>query len=369
MKKIGIVCYPTFGGSGIVATELGKALSEKNFFIHFISYESPVRLDSLKKNFSFHKVKIPSYPLFHYPPYELALTAKIVEVVKKNKLDLLHVHYAIPHAYAAVNAKKILQSIGINIPIVTTLHGTDITLVGKSPFVLSAVNYAINESDAITAVSSFLKNETLNNFDIKKEIEIIPNFVDFNYHNLSENLFLKSKKKKKILTHISNFRPVKRVLDVIEIFRKVNKEIDSTLYMVGDGPDLNKCKDLVSKYKLNKKVKFFGKSKEISKILSNTDLFLLPSEKESFGLVALEAMMFACPVITTKGSGVSDLIINNENGFSHSLGDTENMSINCIKLLNDSKLFSSFSRSAYNRAKEFKVENILPLYEKIYKRF
>ena len=369
MKRIGIVCYPTFGGSGIVATELGKALSEKNYFIHFISYKKPVRLGYLKKNFSFHEVKIPSYPLFHYPPYELALTAKIVEVVKKSKLDLLHVHYAIPHAYAAVNAKKILKSNGINIPIVTTLHGTDITLVGKSPFVLSAVNYAINESDIITAVSSYLKDETHRNFDIKKEIEVIPNFVDFNYYNLNENNFLKSKKTTKILTHISNFRPVKRVLDVIEIFNKVNKEVDSNLYMVGDGPDLQKCKNLVSKYKLNGRVNFFGKSKEISKILSKTDLFLLPSEKESFGLVALEAMMFSSPVITTNGSGVSDLIINNENGFCHSLGDVDNMSNDCIKLLQDSKLYDSFSRSAYNRAKEFKVENILPKYEKIYKSF
>lgn len=364
MKRIGIVCYPTFGGSGIVATELGKALSEKKYFIHFISYEKPVRLGSLKKNFSFHKVKIPSYPLFHYPPYELALTAKIVEVVKRKKLDLLHVHYAIPHAYAAVNAKKILKSDGINIPIVTTLHGTDITLVGKSPFVLSAVNYAINESDSITAVSNYLKEETLKNFDIKKEINVIPNFIDFNYSELEKKNLIKTKK---ILTHISNFRPVKRVLDVVEIFKKVNKEVDSYLYMVGDGPDLKKCKDLVNSYKLSKKVKFVGKSKKINEILLMTDIFLLPSEKESFGLVALEAMMFSNPVITTKGSGVSDLINHEKNGFCRPLGDVKKMSSDCIKLLSDSNLYDDFSRSAYLRAKEFNVEVILPLYEKIYR--
>ena len=368
MKRIGIVCYPTFGGSGIVATELGKSLSEKDYFIHFISYEKPVRLGSLKKNFSFHEVKIPSYPLFHYPPYELALTAKIVEVVKKNKLDLLHVHYAIPHAYAAVNAKKILKSIGISIPVVTTLHGTDITLVGKSPYILSAVNYAINESDSITAVSNYLKKETLKNFDIKKEISVIPNFVDFNFHKLKDWV-PKKLNKKKIITHISNFRPVKKCLDVIHIFRKVNKEIDCFLFMVGDGPDLEKCKDLVNKYKLSEKVNFVGKSKEISDILSKTDLFLLPSEKESFGLVALEAMMFSTPVITTKGSGVSDLIHHNKNGFCCPLGDTDKMSKDCIKLLTNNNLYSSFSQSAYKRAKEFSVEKILPQYEKIYLSF
>jgi len=366
MKKIGIVCYPTFGGSGIVATELGKALSERNYFVHFVSYERPVRLGALRKNFSFHEVKIPSYPLFHYPPYELALTAKIVEVVEKKKIDLLHVHYAIPHAYAAVNAKKILKSKGINIPIVTTLHGTDITLVGKSPFVLSAVNYAINESDCITAVSNFLKKETLKNFDIKKEINVIPNFIDFNYYKLKNK---KLKNKKKILSHISNFRPVKRVFDVIEIFKKVNKEVDSCLYMVGDGPDLNKCQELVKKYDLYDKVFFVGKSKEINEILFKTDVFLLPSEKESFGLVALEAMMFSTPVLTTKGSGISDLIIHEKSGFCHHVGNVDGMSKSCIKLLSDSILYESMSQNAYLRAKEFNIDSILPLYEKIYDSF
>jgi len=366
MKKIGIVCYPTFGGSGIVATELGKILSEKNYFVHFISYEKPVRLGSLRKNFSFHKVKIPSYPLFHYPPYELALTAKIVEVVEKNKLDLLHVHYAIPHAYAAVNAKQILKSKRINIPIVTTLHGTDITLVGKSPFVLSAVNYAINESDRITAVSNFLKNETLKNFNIKKEINVIPNFIDFNYYNSNKK---KTKNNKKILSHISNFRPVKRVFDVINIFKMVSKEVDSVLYMVGDGPDLNSCQELVKKYNLSDKVFFVGRSKEINEILLKTDIFLLPSEKESFGLVALEAMMFYTPVITTKGSGVSDLVIHKKNGFCYPVGKTDEMSKSCIKLLTDDNLYENFSKNAYLRAKEFNVESILPLYEKIYNSF
>jgi len=366
VKKIGIVCYPTFGGSGIVATELGKALSETKYFVHFISYEKPVRLAGLKKNFSFHQVKIPSYPLFHYPPYELALTAKIVEVVEREKLDLLHVHYAIPHAYAAVNAKKILQSKGIEIPIVTTLHGTDITLVGKSPFVLSAVNYAINESDAITAVSSYLKKETLKHFDIQKEIYVIPNFIDFNYYELDSR---KYKNNKKVLSHISNFRPVKRVHDVINIFKKVNKKVDVVLYMVGDGPDLISCQKLVKKYNLCDKVFFVGKSKEINKILLKTDVFLLPSEKESFGLVALEAMMFSTPVITTDGSGVSDLIIHEKNGFCHSVGAVDDMSENCIKLLSDSNLYQKFAKNSYLRAKEFNVDRILPLYKKIYDSF
>jgi len=366
MKKIGIVCYPTFGGSGIVATELGKALSEKNYFVHFISYERPVRLGTLKKNFSFHEVKIPSYPLFHYPPYELALTAKIVEVVEEKKLDLLHVHYAVPHAYAAVNAKSILRSRGINIPIVTTLHGTDITLVGKSPFVLSAVNYAINESDCITAVSSYLKEETLRSFDIKKEIHIIPNFIDFNYYKLGPK---KNKKEKKILSHISNFRPVKRVFDVIEIFKKVNKEIDCLLYMVGDGPDLKECQELVKKYNLSNNIFFVGKSQEINEILLKTDIFLLPSEKESFGLVALEAMMFSVPVITTEGSGVSDLIIHEKNGFCRPVGDVDSMSADCMKLLSESSVYDSFSYNSYLRAKEFNVDVVLPIYERIYNNF
>ena len=363
MIKIGIVCYPTFGGSGVVATELGIALSKKNFQVHFISYEKPVRLKSLNHNLFFHKVEVPDYPLFEFPPYELALTTKIVQLVESNVIQILHVHYAIPHAYAAVSAQKILLNKGLSIPIITTLHGADITLLGKQPFVRSVINYAINESDLITTVSDSLRKETQKNFDIKKNIQVIPNFFDFSTLNLNQK---KISLRKKVFTHISNFRPVKRVLDVINIFKNVNIEVDSELFMIGDGPEIKNAKKLVNQYGLENKVTFLGKSNDIQKILSITDLFLLPSNSESFGLVALEAMAYSIPVITTNNGGITEVVDNNKNGFTFSVGDIEKMTKKCIEILNDPIMYSRFSQNAFNKSKEFDIEKILPLYEKCY---
>ena len=364
MRKIGIICYPTFGGSGIVASELGKGLSSK-YEVHFISYEKPVRIDLRNNNIFFHKVNIPSYPLFEYPPYELALTARIVEVVKKNRLDLLHVHYAIPHAYAAVNAQQILLTQNISIPIVTTLHGTDITLIGKSPFVISAVNYAINKSSIVTCVSESLKRETLKYFHIEKDIEVIPNFIRFS----ETNNYQKTRSRKKILTHISNFRPVKRVLDVISIFKKINQKIESQLFMIGEGPDLLKAKKMVNRYDLNESVIFAGKSKNIEGFLKKTDLFLLPSETESFGLVALEAMSFSVPIITTNVGGIVELVINNENGYNCAVGDIDDMALKAINLLSSDQLYSKFSKSSFLYSRKYDLNIILPKYENCYMKF
>jgi N-acetyl-alpha-D-glucosaminyl L-malate synthase BshA len=359
--KIGIICYPTFGGSGIVASELGLGLLNKHE-IHFISYEKPVRLDLLKENIYYHKVNIPTYPLFEYPPYELALAARISEVVECFDLDVLHVHYAIPHAYAAVNAQQILLEKNIIIPIVTTLHGTDITLVGKSPFVLSAVNYAINKSSLVTCVSEDLKQETLTYFNIKNEIKVIPNFINLE-NGFSPPRILNNKKK---ITHISNFRPVKRIMDVIRVFVGICDKIDAELIMIGEGPDLSKAKSLVKEYNLESCVSFLGKSKNIDSILKETDLFLLPSESESFGLVALEAMSFGVPVITTNSGGITELVKDSETGYACSVGDIVNMSRVSIDLLSDSDLYSTFSANAYRRAKMYDINTIIPLYEECY---
>lgn len=361
MNKIGIICYPTFGGSGIVASELGKGLACK-YEIHFISYEKPVRIDVNEPNIFFHKVTVPMYPLFEYPPYELALTARIVEVVKEQNLDLLHVHYAIPHAYAAVNAQQILSINNITIPIVTTLHGTDITLVGKSPFVLSSVNYAINQSTLVTCVSEDLKQQTLKYFDLKKDIKVIPNFIKIDKSNISK----RRKNHNKTFVHISNFRPVKRTLDVIKIFNNIQKKIKSELIMIGDGPDLEKTKGLVNSYGLNKSVYFVGKSKNIESFLRPADLFLLPSEFESFGLVALEAMSFGVPVITTNSGGIAELVVNAHNGYTCMVGDIDNMSLKAYDLISNSKLYSKFSANAFVTAKKYDLNNIIPLYEACY---
>lgn len=356
-----MICYPTFGGSGIVASELGLGLLNKHE-IHFISYEKPVRLDLLKENIYYHKVNIPTYPLFEYPPYELALSARIAEVVECFCLDVLHVHYAIPHAYAAVNAQQILLEKNITIPIVTTLHGTDITLVGKSPFVLSSVNYAINKSSLVTCVSEDLKQETLTYFNIKHEIKVIPNFINL------ENGFLPPRilNKKKKITHISNFRPVKRIMDVIRVFLGICDKIDSELILIGDGPDLLKAKALVKEYNLESQVSFLGKSKNIDSILRDTDLFLLPSESESFGLVALEAMSFGVPVVTTNSGGITELVKDGETGYACNVGDVVNMTKMSIDLLCDSDLYSKMSANAYRIAKIYDINNIIPLYEQCY---
>jgi N-acetyl-alpha-D-glucosaminyl L-malate synthase BshA len=360
MKNIGIVCYPTFGGSGIVASELGKALSKKHQ-IHFIAYKKPVRFDNSNSNMFFHKVDVPVYPLFEYPPYELALTTVIVEVVEKFSLELIHVHYAIPHAYSAINAQAILLQKGLKIPIVTTLHGTDITLVGKSPSVISAVNYAINKSSVVTAVSESLRLETLKHFDIKQRIRVIPNFITFKKQSISKQI-----NKQKIITHISNFRPVKRVLDVINIFHTVQQKIDSILVMIGDGPDLVHAKKLVEKKKINNKVIFMGKSNKIEDVLKKSDLFLLPSESESFGLVALEAMSFAVPVISSDSGGIVELVQDGVNGYTCRVGDVQAMSLRSIELLSNKNLHSQMRLASYDTAKKYDVNTILPMYEQCY---
>lgn len=368
--NIAIVCYPTFGGSGVVATELGLALSKRGHHIHFITYNLPVRLETLNDpNIHFHEVNVPDYPLFKYQPYELALSSRLVDVVKANKIDVLHVHYAIPHAYAAYMAKKMLLDSGIQIPIVTTLHGTDITLVGSHPFYKPAVTFSINHSDRVTAVSESLKQDTLRLFDIKKNINVIPNFID------TEKIKLKGKpcersllaeKEEKILTHISNFRPLKRIMDVISIFEGVQPKIKSKLMMVGEGPEKKRAIQYVNEKGLEEQVLFLGNSNEIDKILCYSDLFLLPSEKESFGLSALEAMAHGVPIISSDAGGIPEVNKHGKTGYLSKIGDTESMTLNALSLLQNESLHKSFKRQAEQQAEKFNLESVVNHYESIY---
>ena len=368
--NIAIVCYPTFGGSGVVATELGLALSKRGHHIHFITYNLPVRLEALNDpNIHFHEVNVPDYPLFKYQPYELALSSRLVDVVKANKIDVLHVHYAIPHAYAAYMAKKMLQDSGIQIPIVTTLHGTDITLVGSHPFYKPAVTFSINHSDRVTAVSESLKQDTLRLFDIKKNINVIPNFID------TEKIKLKGKpcersllaeKEEQILTHISNFRPLKRIMDVISIFEGVQLKIKSKLMMVGEGPEKKRAIQYVNEKGLEEQVLFLGNSNEIDKILCYSDLFLLPSEKESFGLSALEAMAHGVPIISSDAGGIPEVNKHGKTGYLSKIGDTESMTLNALSLLQNESLHKSFKKQAEQQAEKFNLESVVNQYESIY---
>ena len=368
--NIAIVCYPTFGGSGVVATELGLALAKRGHNIHFITYNIPVRLEALNDlKIHFHEVSVPDYPLFKYQPYELALSSRLVDVVRSNAIDILHVHYAIPHAYAAYMAKKMLIDIGIQIPIVTTLHGTDITLVGSHPFYNPAVTFSINHSDRVTAVSESLKNDTLNFFDIKKKIDVIPNFVDINKIKNKEKpceRSLLAKKEEKILTHISNFRPLKRIFDVISIYEGIVKKVKSKLMMVGEGPEKIKAIQYVKEKNLEDKVLFLGNSNEIDKILCYSDLFLLPSEKESFGLSALEAMANGVPVISSNAGGITEVNINNKTGFVSNIGDIKDMTLNALTLLKDEKLHQKFKKQSRIQAEVFNLEKIVNQYESVY---
>lgn len=363
MRSIGIICYPTFGGSGIIASQLGLGLAKKHK-VHFICYDKPVKLDLKEPNIFFHKVNIPNYPLFEYPPYELALTAMIVEVVQKHQLDLIHVHYAIPHAYAALNAQRILRENAIDIPVITTLHGTDITLVGRSPNITSAVDYAINNSSIVTAVSQDLKKETLHSFNVHNKIYVIPNFIDFKVDIKP----IKTLGEPKVISHISNFRPVKRVVDVIHAFEIIYKEMNAKLMMVGDGPDLKKAQDLVYSKGLSSVVHFTGSKSSVEDVLCDTDLFLLPSENESFGLVALEAMSFGIPVITTCSGGITELVLNGFNGYTCPIGDIDDMGEKAISLLSDDKLYAKISSQAYETSKKHDINKILPLYEDCYNK-
>lgn len=368
--KIGIVCYPTFGGSGVVATELGKALAKNGHEVHFITYTQPARLDFFNENIFYHEVNIASYPLFQYPPYESALAGKMVDVVKYEQLDILHVHYAIPHATSAFLAKQILRCQGINIPIITTLHGTDITIVGKDATLSPVVTFSINESDGVTTVSEDLRRETYNAFRVRREIEVIPNFVDL-------ARFKKQKKEhfkriicpndEKLLVHTSNFRRVKRIDDIIKVFARLKTLIPSKLLLVGDGPERVAMEQLSRDLGLGEDVRFVGKLDAIEEVLSVADLFLMPSEKESFGLAALEAMACEVPVISTNTGGLPELNVQGVTGFLSNVGDVEDMVKNAYYILQDENL-PIFKANALAHAQEFDISNIVPKYENYYER-
>lgn len=368
--KIAIVCYPTFGGSGVVATELGLELANRGHEIHFITYSQPVRLALLNPNVHYHEVNVPEYPLFHFQPYELALSSKLVDMVKLYNIELLHVHYAIPHAYAGYMAKQMLKDQGINIPMITTLHGTDITLVGKHPFYKTAVTFSINKSDYVTSVSQSLKDETLDLFDIKNDILVIPNFIEIEKNILDATNPCKRSvmalETERIITHISNFRKIKRIPDVITIFYKIQQQIPAKLMMVGDGPEKEKAEYLCQELGILDKVIFFGNSNEIDKILSCSDLFLLPSETESFGLAALEAMAWNVPVISSNSGGLPEVNFDGISGYLSSVGNVDEMAENAIRILKNDTVLAEFKKNALNVAKKFDIDAILPLYEALY---
>jgi N-acetyl-alpha-D-glucosaminyl L-malate synthase BshA len=368
--KIGIVCYPTFGGSGVVATELGKALADKGHSVHFITYSQPARLDFFSENLYYHEVSVSKYPLFDFPPYELALASKLVDVVRFEKLDLLHVHYAIPHASAAFMAKQILATFGISIPVVTTLHGTDITLVGKDMTYRPVVTFSINQSDGVTAVSEYLKKATYDHFDVKNDIRVIPNFIDLNRFSLKPKDHFKkaiAPNNEFILVHTSNFRKVKRTSDVIEVFKLVSEKIPSKLLLVGDGQDRPKAEQQCRELGISENVRFLGKQDAVEEILSVADLFLMPSESESFGLAALEAMACKVPVISSNTGGLPELNIQGVTGFLSDVGDTQSMAAHAIDILSDKDKLAQFKENALKRAKEFNLSLILPMYEDYYK--
>ena len=365
--NIGIVCYPTFGGSGVLATELGKYLARTGHNVHFITYSQPVRLDILETNIYYHEVNVQDYPLFQYQPYELALSSKMVNVTLKYQLDLLHVHYAIPHAYAAYMAKQILHEKNINIPVITTLHGTDITLVGKNPSYKEAVTFSINNSDVVTSVSESLRKDTLEIFNISREIKVIHNFVDLELYDPNEecrNNF--ATHGEKIITHISNFRKVKRIGDVIRIFNRIQQEVDAILLMIGEGPEKERSRQQAAELGILDKVKYLGKTSEIERVLCMSDLFVLPSETESFGLSALEAMAAGVPVVSTNTGGLPEVNFNGITGFTADVGDIEGMAAPAIELLNDPVRFAQFSKNARAQAESFSLDIIGPKYLALY---
>lgn len=366
--KIGIVCYPTFGGSGVLATELGMALSAKGHEVHFISYQQPVRL-YFHPNIYYHEVAVQNYPLFDFPPYETALSSTLVHVITNNNLDLLHVHYAIPHASAAYFAREILKKQGKDIPFITTLHGTDITLVGKDPTYAPVVTFSINESDAVTAVSQNLKEETYKSFPIEKDIRVIPNFVDvarFRHTNKDHFKKMLAPMGERILAHVSNFRKVKRVEDVIHVFEKVHQKIPSKLLMIGDGPERQHAEDLVRNSGICNDVRFLGKQEQMDEILSITDLFLLPSQYESFGLSALEAMSCGVPVVSSNAGGIPEINIHEQTGFLSEVGDVEDMAKNALHILSETSILNQFKERALTHAKNFEKSHIIPIYEALY---
>lgn len=368
--KIGIVCYPTYGGSGVVATELGKALAKEGHEVHFITYSQPTRLDFFNENLYYHEVSTKNYPLFQYAPYELALASKMVEVVQYEKLDVLHVHYAIPHASAAFMAKQILKTKGIEMPVITTLHGTDITLVGKDATYEPVVTFSINESDAVTAVSEDLRKDTFEHFEVTSEIQVIPNFIDLSRFKKQKKDHFKTAicpNGEKLIVHTSNFRKVKRVEDVIEVFGKIRNVVPAKLLLVGDGPERSRMEELCRELGRCEDIRFLGKLEAVEEVLSVSDLFLMPSEKESFGLAALEAMACEVPVISSNAGGIPELNVHGESGFVSDIGDTDDMAKNAIHVLDDRNL-QKFKDGALKRAKDFEISKILPLYETLYEK-
>ncbi|MEQ9443751.1 MAG: N-acetyl-alpha-D-glucosaminyl L-malate synthase BshA [Cyclobacteriaceae bacterium] len=368
--KVGIVCYPTYGGSGVVATELGKALAKKGHQIHFITYSQPSRLDFFNENLSYHQVDVRTYPLFQYQPYESALASKMVDVVKHEGLDVLHTHYAIPHASAAYMAKQILAIEGISIPVVTTLHGTDITLVGKDKSFAPVVAFSINQSDGISAVSQNLRDETYEYFNITKEIEVIPNFIDLDrFQRHPKDHFKRAicPNGEYLITHTSNFRRVKRVEDAVKVFHNLRKHIPAKLLLIGDGPERVNVENLCRELGTCDDIRFLGKLDAVEEVLSVSDLFIMPSEKESFGLAALEAMACEVPVISSNAGGLPELVTNGKNGFVCPVGDIEAMTEKALYILSPDHL-SKFKEGALARAKEFEVDLIVPQYEELYER-
>jgi N-acetyl-alpha-D-glucosaminyl L-malate synthase bshA len=366
--NIAIVCYPTFGGSGVVATELGLALARKGHQVHFITYSYPVRLDFLEVNIHFHEVHVEEYPLFHYQPYELALSTKMVYVVKTYNIDILHVHYAIPHAYAGYMAKQMLKREGIELPMITTLHGTDITLVGSHPNYKEAVTFSINESDGVTAVSESLKRDTLRLFNIDREIDVIPNFISLKKHTEPKECkrSVMARPDERIITHISNFRKVKRVEDVVRVFVKIQEKIPAKLIMVGDGPDREIADQLCKNLGIKKRVLFLGNTSDIEQILCFSDLFLLPSMSESFGLSALEAMVAGVPVVSSNVGGIPEVNEEGVSGFLCEVGDIDTMAARALYILEDEARLKEFKKGALEVAKRFDEEKIVPMYEALY---
>ncbi len=370
--RIGIVCYPTFGGSGVLATELGKALAQQGHMVHFITYQQPVRLNGFIPNIFYHEVQVPTYPLFDYPPYETALASTMVDVIKNNQLDLLHVHYAIPHASAAYMAKQILKKEGKNIPVITTLHGTDITLVGRDKTYAPVVAFSINQSDAITAVSQNLRDETFKIFSIEKDIEVIYNFVDtqrFSRKPIDAFRKVIAPNGERILMHASNFRKIKRVQDVVKIFHEVRKVMPAKLLFVGDGPERSVAEDLARELNDGDEIRFVGKQEQMEDILAIADLFLLTSEYESFGLAALEAMASGVPVVSTNAGGLGEINIDGETGYMSNVGDVASMSKQALMILKDDKTLAGFKERAAAHAQRYDISNIVPIYEKLYERF
>ncbi len=367
--KLAIVCYPTFGGSGVVATMLGTALAERGHEVHFVTYKQPVRLELLSRNIFFHEVNVEEYPLFHYQPYDLALSSKLVNVVQEYNIELLHVHYAIPHAYAGYMAQQMLKDRGIHIPMVTTLHGTDITLVGNHPVYKPSVTFSINHSDVVTSVSASLKRDTLELFDITKHIDVVPNFIDMSQYKTEFkdcDRTIMAFLQERIITHISNMRPVKRIMDVVKVFEKIEKKIPSILIMVGDGPERFAAEKYANDAGLKSKIKWVGNSTEIDRILCFSDLFLLPSEKESFGLAALEAMANRTPVISTNTGGLPEVNEDGVSGYTCDVGDIQGMAQKGIEILKDDLVLDTFKNSAFAKAEQYDILKIIPQYENLY---